>query len=60
MDMAAFKKALEKQTTDFLTHHASFIRNALGWDETDRGVVANGKVGHYTLLQTGVLLPMER
>ncbi|XP_078310602.1 UDP-glucose:glycoprotein glucosyltransferase 1-like [Crassostrea virginica] len=44
MDMAAFKKALEKQTTDFLTHHASFIRNALGWDETDRGVVANGKV----------------
>ncbi|XP_056004849.1 UDP-glucose:glycoprotein glucosyltransferase 1-like isoform X3 [Ostrea edulis] len=44
MDMNGYMKALEKQTTDFLNHHASFIRTVLGWGEGDRGLIANGKV----------------
>ncbi|XP_062620063.1 UDP-glucose:glycoprotein glucosyltransferase 1-like [Saccostrea cucullata] len=44
MDMDAYMKALEKQTTDFLNHHGIFVRTVLGWGESDRGLIANGKV----------------
>lgn len=44
--MNSYMKALEKQTTDFLNHHASFIRTVLGWGEGDRGLIANGKVSN--------------
>ncbi|KAJ8309822.1 hypothetical protein KUTeg_011687 [Tegillarca granosa] len=44
MDMGAYKKALEKQTTDFIKVHRAFVETALGWQKEARGVIANGKV----------------
>ena len=42
--MKAYMSALEKQTTEFLDKHHTFVATVLGWGKDGRGVIANGKV----------------
>ncbi|XP_021356134.1 UDP-glucose:glycoprotein glucosyltransferase 1-like isoform X2 [Mizuhopecten yessoensis] len=44
MDTMSYMLAAEVQTTDFLKVHRAFVDKALGWDESARGVLANGQI----------------
>ncbi|XP_069103600.1 UDP-glucose:glycoprotein glucosyltransferase 1-like [Argopecten irradians] len=44
MDTMAYLLAAEVQNIDFIKVHRAFVEQVLGWEETARGVLANGQI----------------
>ncbi|XP_060085960.1 UDP-glucose:glycoprotein glucosyltransferase 1-like [Ylistrum balloti] len=44
MDTMSYMLAVEVQNTDFLKVHRAFVEKVLGWEQSARGVLANGQV----------------